>query len=61
MFTVGFEAADCDTGLSVDPTTCTATVGDAHACYDAIYGLTDAQLCDSNTPEPTACMPLDNC
>lgn len=59
--TLGFDSADCDMGLDPVDSTCTATVGDAHACYEAIFDLTDAEICDTNTPEPAACMALDEC
>ena len=38
---------------------CTATVGNAESCMEALTDLTDAQLC-SDGPLPTACQPLFN-
>jgi hypothetical protein len=58
-FKVGIPAAECD-NPDVAPATCTATVGDARACNEAIYSQSDAELC-SDTPLPAACAPLEGC
>ena len=57
--TVGLTAAECNVD---DPATatCTATVGDARDCVDALYSQTDAQLC-ADTPPPAACAKLQGC
>ena len=59
MITIGIDEADCNT-TETAPATCTATVGDARACYDAMYSMTDAQLCMGTAP-PAACAKLEGC
>ena len=59
--TIGFNKSECAAD-STEPTpaTCTATVGDARDCADAFYGLTDDQICTTETL-PAACAPLEEC
>jgi hypothetical protein len=43
-------------GLATDDPNCTATVGDAQDCFNALYGETDAQVCSgSDSAVTTAC------
>lgn len=58
-FEIGFSDAAC-TNVEPAPAACTATVGDARACNEAIYSQTDAELC-MDGPLPAACAPLENC
>jgi hypothetical protein len=51
--TVGIDPAECETAEPF-PETCTATVGDARACFDAIDGLSDEEICTSESP-PEEC------
>lgn len=59
--TIGFNKADCAAD-SAEPTpaTCTLTVGDARDCADALFGLSDMQICTSDTLPP-ACAGIDEC
>ena len=57
--TIGLTSAECNTQDQA-PATCTATVGDARDCTDAIYSQTDAELC-ADTPLPAACTRLMGC
>lgn len=59
MLTVGVAEADCNTAGPADAG-CTATVGDARACFDAMYSLSDAQICTAETL-PAACAKLEGC
>jgi hypothetical protein len=58
-FTIGFKDVDCN-NIEPAPATCTATVGDARACNDAIYSMSDAELCGDG-PTPPACAKLEDC
>jgi hypothetical protein len=57
--TVGIAEADCNDAGPADAG-CTATVGDARACFDAMYKLTDAQICMAESL-PAACAKLEGC
>jgi hypothetical protein len=60
MITVGYSAADCAMPGDAAPDTCTATVGDVRDCADAIFSLSDEQICTSDAL-PAACAKLDGC
>lgn len=57
--TIGNDGTKCSTATTDDvPDTCTATVGDLEDCDDAIYSLSDDEICNS-TSEPAACAAID--
>ncbi len=47
---------DCDAEYTAPPESCTATVGDQRACFDAYADLSDEALCAGELP--AACEPL---
>ncbi|MBS1123007.1 MAG: hypothetical protein H6Q90_5235 [Deltaproteobacteria bacterium] len=56
----GDSTTECETDLAVFGTSnpnCTATVGQAEDCFEALAAQTDAQLC-SDSPPPAACSAL---
>lgn len=55
--TVGFSAADCSNAGTID---CEGTVDQFHDCYDAIYGMSDSNICMLDTL-PTECEPVSSC
>lgn len=57
--TVGIDEAECATAEPA-PASCTATVGDARACFEAMYSLTDAQICMAESL-PAACAKIEGC
>ncbi len=57
--TIGLSEAECNTPDTA-PATCTATVGDVRACNKAMYELSDAELCSSQSL-PAACAKLEGC
>jgi len=59
MITIGIEKADCNDAETA-PATCTATVGDARDCYDAMFSMSDAEICMADAP-PAACAKLEGC
>ena len=60
MITIGYTAAECADAGEPAPTTCTATVGDARACADATFSLSDDEICNAETL-PAACAALQDC
>ena len=56
---VGFDAAECATEALFDAE-CTATVGNARACVEALAGLSDAMWCTMEQLPP-ACAPVADC
>jgi hypothetical protein len=56
--TIGFEDGACDGDQTFD-SSCTATVGEARDCYDALYNEPDADICSQTIPEE--CAPLLSC
>ena len=53
---VDAQVAECTAGVQTDVMdTCTATVGDAEDCFEALEAFSDAELCNEATPLPAAC------
>lgn len=64
MQTIGVDDADCTSasGSPIDdvPDTCTATVGDAEACFQALGNVSDADFCAGNFTLPASCMKINS-
>ena len=57
---VEYGPASCDNGFEPEPT-CTETVADVHACYDAIEETADADLCAGILPDECAAFDDGTC
>jgi hypothetical protein len=60
MITIGYNKAECAGNTEPAPATCTATVGDVRDCADALFSLSDDQICTTDEL-PAACAPLNDC
>ena len=57
--TVGTSPSDCTGGDNTFPSSCTATVGDARDCFDALYNQSESDTCSGTIP--AECEPLFSC